>query len=158
VTRRAGVGKSPRYISGRLSRARAAWVRTGVAQFVMLKFDNQAPPDEDDEDDETELTNEVGNDLFLMVPQPRGKPLMLNFTAMTEIELRKTRQFFDLLFTLAEPIVKDRDKVANNALANGDDSYARIYRPVPDFIIRPGTIEPDSKSVLDGSEDSPQGD
>jgi hypothetical protein len=106
---------------------------------------------------ETDPEGELGENLVLVIPRPYGKPVSLNFSALTEQELQVTRQIFEKLFDMVEPIVKQRDMEAQRAFDNGDDSFTRIYRQVPQYIVREGAIAPYSESVFGGSKELPLG-
>jgi hypothetical protein len=112
--------------TGKMSDTRRAWLKTAIGQFVILEY---GTGDEDHD-------KEHGPTVKLHLPRPGRPPVNFNLTALTAEELKLTREFFNLLFDMAEPIVDLRDKVAHDALADGDDSYARVYRAVPQFVIR----------------------
>jgi hypothetical protein len=101
---------------------------------------------------------EVGQTIVLYMPRPNARPFRLNFTTLTEEELKLTREFFNHLFDLAEPICRERDKAAHDAFQSGDDSYVRLYRQSPQLVIREGAVAPYIESVLGGPEDLPSGD
>jgi hypothetical protein len=147
---------------GKLGDSRVMWLRVAVSQFVLQRYTKskaqleaeaelgeelEAPPDDP----------EYGPTYLLVIPRQGARPVKLNMTALTEEELKLTRHFFNELFDLVEPIVRYRDKVANDAFAEGDDSYARIYRQVPQFIVRSGSLREDDQRILDGSQDIPTG-
>jgi len=114
-------------------------------------------PDDDeyrsDEDGEID-TNEYGPTVRLLLPRMFGAPIKYNITALTLDELQKLREFFNLLFDLAEPVVRERDRIANEALEAGDDSFARSYREVPHFVVRGRPSGSDSQSIHNGPEDA----
>jgi hypothetical protein len=134
--------------SGKMSENRYAWVRTILGQMVLYRHVEEP------------LANEptVGDTLQLMMPRPGGRAISMNFSALTLAELEAIREFFNLLFDLATPVVKARDKVAQDAFDAGDDSYARIYRQVPQLIIRKGPVGQHRQGVHDGPEDAAAGD
>lgn len=143
---------------GRLARDQIAFIRTYVTGVVQLKgFD----PTEIDE--HAELPPEVGSEkgtsyvLYLNQPTGRGRPIAWNLSAMTAAELEVLRDFFNLAFDLADPVTRERDKVAHEAFEQGDDSYARVYRGVPEFVKRQRPQRADSEGVHNGSEGAPQG-
>src|SRR3546814_11366470 len=72
---------------------------------------------------------------------------------MTLPELKDMRDIFNLLFDLAEPVVRERDRIAQNAFREGDDSFARIYRTVQQFVIREEAVKSDGSSIRDRLED-----
>lgn len=135
--------RNPKFRSdGRMSKNRVAWLKTFVGQFVMMRYPN-------DEQPEGEPVSEEGPSYVLILPRRGARPLTFNITALTLEELEMTRRFFNELFDLAEPIVRHRDKVAQNAADEGDDSYARYYREIPQYVIREGELRSDDQGVLD---------
>jgi hypothetical protein len=101
-----------------------------------------------DEENDVKLKSEAGDNIVLIMPVPgRTKPLIWNMSAMTTEELEATRKFFNYLFDLADPIVRERDKVALDAHKSGDDSYIRVYRTLPQFIARSRKVDSDSEGV-----------
>lgn len=85
-------------------------------------------------------------------------------TSLTEQELAALREIFTLAFDWAEPIVKKRDADAEYAFQHGDDSFTRVYRQVPNLVIRkrPGgehseslQDRPDGVSESNGGSDDP---
>lgn len=133
---------------GRIGDNRVAWLRTmSTGQLVLAEIDSDAV---NEEAADLQIDGEAGYTYLLNIFIPgRKNPLRWNFSAMTQEELEKTRQFFNHLFDLADPVVRERDRIANEAFKKGDDSYARIYRPVPQLVTRerpkrqhdPGVLE-----------------
>ena len=143
---------------GRMSPNRLAWLRVYVGQFVIMRgYDEESLPDvaENDNDDEV---SEVGRDIRLLLPRPTGRPITFNITALTHEELIEMKKFFNLLFDLAEPIILDRDRRAQDAFDQGDESFMRSYRQVPQFVVREGTNGADDQGVHERPEDLPSGD
>lgn len=147
--------------SGRISKNRFAWLRTALGQFVVMRY---LPPEEDEEGEEGEpdpnrpKDREVGPSYVLQISHPQSKrPLSINFTALTLAEFEKTRQLFNLLFDLAEPVIRERDQVARDAFAEGDDSFNRLYREVPRLIIREGAGRQNIEGVQYGPSGVPLG-
>ena len=145
----------------RLGDNRFMWLKTGIGQFIAYRYEKSKA--------QLEAEAEVGEDLeaapddpeygpsyVLVLPRGRGT-MKYNFTSMTEEELNLTRQFFNELFDLAEPIIKHRDKVAKDAAEAGDDTYVRNYRQAPQFIVRKGTLRDDDQRILERSQDLPEG-
>lgn len=150
---RAG-SRTPRYRLGygRQSDNKIAWLRTFVTdQLALLGIDASKSETEED----ITLSSEVGISYILVIPVPgRKKPLLWNLSGMTTEELEATRQFFNHLFNLVDPVVRERDKVANDAYENeGDDSYTRLYRDVPQFVVRERPQREYSQGIHDGPED-----
>lgn len=107
---------------GLMSESRWAWVRNVIGQYVILVDET-----ENDPQDRT---------IRLYHPIPSRPPVSWNLTALTEAELVKLKQLFDLAFEWALPIVQRRDRKAQDAFDNGDDSHSRIYRDVQHLVVR----------------------
>jgi hypothetical protein len=132
-----------------MSENRRAWIKTAVGMMVLMEYRNG--------EDEDESTNETEPTIRLYLPQPGRKAVSYDLTALTEPELDAMEKFFALLFKKARPVVQQRDKVANDALERGDDSFARVYRDAPQFIVREGQVSSDGQGVYDRPEDAPGG-
>lgn len=115
-------GMKTRERDGLMSESRWAWVRNTIGQFVVL-----VTPTENKPEDKT---------IRLYHPIPNRPSVDWNLTAMTEEELLLLKELIDLAFEWALPVVQNRDKEAADAFANGDDSHARIYRQVPQLVVR----------------------
>lgn len=139
--------RDKRYTEGRLSDERAVWVETYIGQFAIMRYDKPW------ETDAQETIQEEGPTVRLMIPQRRGRSLLFNFTALTHEELVQVRRFFDMLFEMAEPIVIQRDKAAQDAYDRGDDSFTRIHRSVPRLIVRKRPVSDDGEGVRRGPEE-----
>lgn len=148
--------RNPKFrLDGRISDNRVVWLRTAIGQFVGMRypFSKADVPDDVDVPEDPE----IGPSYILLLPVQGRKPLKYNLTALTMEELKLTRQFFNLMFDLAEPIVEYRDKVAEDAAAQGDDSFARYYRQVPQYVERSRTLREDDQGILNGFANLPQG-
>lgn len=143
---------------GRQSDNKVAWLRTAITnQIALLAIDTHVPPDPDEESEfDAKLSNEVGMSYLMVIQIPgRDRPLTWNLTGMTSEELEATRQFFDHVFTLVDPIIRERDQVAKDAYeTDGDDSYVRLYRPLPQYITRKRKVREHSEGILDGPENA----
>lgn len=128
---------------GKMSEERYAWLKTAVGQMVILVQHGEG--------------KETGPTIRLHLPRPGGRPISYNLTALTKEELDEMRKFFELLFATAEPVVISRDRMAQDALTAGDDSFARVYRQLPQFIVREGSQPRYDQGVHDGSEGLPPG-
>lgn len=140
---------------GRIGDNRVAWLRTGpTGQLVLAEIDSDAVNEEAD----LQIDGEEGYTYLLNIFIPgRKNPLRWNFSAMTQEELEKTRQFFNHLFDLADPVVRERDRKANEAFKKGDDSYSRIYRPVPQLVTRERPKRQHDQGVLERPGSIPEG-
>jgi hypothetical protein len=130
-----------------MSKDRFAWLRVHIGNFIIMKYD-ETPEGEVDE---------LGPNVILFIPRPNTRDLALHLTALTESELDATEEFFKLLFDLARPTVQERDRVAKDALEKGDDSFTRVYRADPQFIVRKGQESADDQGVLNGPDSLPEG-
>jgi hypothetical protein len=137
-----------------MSENRYAWLRTVIGQFVIMHYPDD-PLNATDEDSEGD--NEYGPTVRLILPRQSGPPLRYNFTALTFEELKMTREFFNLLFDLAEPVVRERDRMAQDAFDAGDDSFARIYRQVPQYVVRGRKGGADGQGIRDRPSDDAGG-
>lgn len=130
---------------GLLSRNRWGWAKVYFGQFILF-----ADYFSDEDGNETDNVS----DLKLIYPIPNRPPVSWNLTALTEDELMAVKHLFDTAFELALPIVRERDKEAQDALDNGDDSHSRVYRQVPQLVYREGSIGEYRKSLQHGPEDA----
>lgn len=142
-----------RFHEARYSDERFAWLQTYIGQFVLMFYENEIDIPEEERKDKLE----PGPTLRLMLPQLRGKSMLYNVTALTHEELVEMKKIFDMLFQIAEPIVKERDKAAQDAFDRGDDSIRRIYRQAPHMVVREGPLGKYSASVLKRLASAPDG-
>ena len=141
---------------GRQSEKRLSWLRTQPTRMLyLLGLD---PKEYDEELGVEVFGSEEGTAYIIAIEVPgRSRRLNWDLSSMTMEELEATRQFFNYCFDQAEPVVRERDKVANAALEEGDDSYIRVYRPVPQFIVRERAKPSNNQGVHDRPEDPPEG-
>lgn len=139
--------KYRKFAKGEYVDERMAWVDTVLGSQILMYY--PTPPED---------AKESGPTVRVLMPQHRRPTVMWDLTFLTEDELNKLREFFELAFNTAAPIVRERDRIANEALKRGDTSFARVYRRVPQMVVRPRQEPAHSESVLDGSEDVPESD
>lgn len=134
-------------VVGKMSDYRIAFTKNFFGSFNVREY---LPDDELDEEVRAYATeNQIGPTVQLQLDLNRmRRPVGLNLTNLTLVELEALRTIVNLAFDLAEPVVKDRDKVAQDAKDSGDDSYARVYRQVPEFVVRPGKVLAYGEGVL----------
>lgn len=115
-----------------ISEDRYAWVVTDAGKFLIL----------------VGTEGESGSDVVLFAPRP-GKILdfAINLTNLTEPELNALEELFKTAFDWARPVVVQRDKEAENAWNDGDDSYTRSYRSLPTVVYRKRPGPEHGKSV-----------
>lgn len=140
--------RNPNFRDERFSDERFAWLRTYLGQFVILWREN---------DQDESGTEAVTPTVSLLLTRPGGRPVTYNITSLTRDELDSTRQFFTMLFDMAEPLVDERDKVAHDAAAQGDDSYVRSYRQLPEVVVRKRTVGPDREVLRERPADDADG-
>jgi len=144
---------------GRLGDAVHAWLDTFVTQVKILVYPHGW------HEEEEELTGvkhapalkaEPGDTIRLVMIKA-GRPAYYTLTAMTHEELKLFREIVTMALDMAEPIVIERDRKAQDAFDQGDDSFARIYRQVPRLIVRERNVRADSEGVHDGPEGDADG-
>lgn len=141
-----------------MSKNRIAWLRVVIGQWILLKYD---PSDISEElelsDEEKALKENLGPTYRVLLPRPGGKPITYDLTALTHEEFLALKEFWERVFELVEPVVIERDRVAQDAYEAGDDSFARIYRQVPQLVFREGEVRQHSEGLRVGSEDLSEG-
>jgi hypothetical protein len=109
---------------GKLSKDRYAWLEVNFGKMVLSV--------DEDADDATEGYPTC----FLVYQVARSRNLIHNMTALTEEELEAWKTFVDMVYEKALPVVRERDRLAAEAMEQGDDSYARSFRRDPILIVR----------------------
>lgn len=140
--------KKQTYGDGRMSENRIAWLRVIIGQFVIMR-DNGS-----DED----IVKEFGPTYRLYLPRPGARAMSFNITALTHEEFLALKEMFQYLFDISEPIILERDRIANAAFDKGDDSFARSYRQIPQLIIRERKVGKDGQGLHERPVDLPDGD
>lgn len=130
----------------KMSENRLAWIRTVMGQAVIMYYNSREEGVEETEE-EIDHLSELGASVRLMLPRPNARTITFDITSLTMDELVKMREFYNLLFDLAEPSVRQRDKTAQDAFDSGNDSYARSYRPIGQVVVRKGRIGKDDPSL-----------
>lgn len=134
----------------KIGKNRVAWANTFITKIALMRYseEDMATIEQTIPGDQ----GEQGDTLRLMISTTSGRPYTLNITAMTEEELEAFEGIITLALRMARPIILDRDREAKERYANGDDSYSRSYRQLPQFIIRQGSFGPDDQSLFVGFE------
>lgn len=86
--------------------------------------------------------SETGDDIILWIPSYHGSNRSFKgmfITDLREDELINLRKIFNLAIDAAMPIVKERDRIAEEAYENGETYYVRCYRPKSRLIINART-------------------
>lgn len=112
---------------GRFSDSRTAWTRVNVTEVVIYEQYN-------------ELQYPDGTPLLEIILSLRSGgryPMNVNLSALTREELTMFRQIVDHAIDKAAPTCEALDETARKAFEeHDDDSYIRLYRPVPQFHVR----------------------
>lgn len=105
---------------------RESWVRIFGSELV-LYIDDTVQEDEPDGDlPEIKMSISAGT----------GRAKILRLTNLTRRELDVLREFLNRAIDKAEPIVDELDRRAEEAWKEGDDSYSRQYRAIPELVVR----------------------
>jgi len=122
----------------RLADHRAGWVHVkGIDAIVLVNSDT----DEEGKQSETP-------DVVLHLPRPGSIPdVYQKLTDLTEAELMAYKELLDKAFEWALPVVQRHDKEAADAAETGDDSFERIYRPLPQLVFRKRKVGEHFESV-----------
>lgn len=130
-------GRRGKWEKDRIPAQRVAWAeffsgKIAVNQYVEVR-DTSVPTEEQ------EALPELGMSVSLLISsQFEHRNIKLIPTNLTGDELDALEKVLLHAIALARPTVELRDKLAEEALKNGDDSNERIYRGVPTFVVRPG--------------------
>lgn len=88
---------------------------------------------------EEELSDDWDPDdssVFVRLMGKRGHQASFNFSSMTFEELIATKAFFDLAFNRAVVAVRARDRKARDDADKGKYTNTRLYRQLPEFVVR----------------------
>lgn len=129
--------------TGKFTENRESWVRLNTQQYILYKN----PQDT--------RTMEPGEEYIILIISNR-REIKMNLSGMTQQELLALKTFLNRAFDMAEPICEERDRAANEAFeATGDDSFVRLYRRAPEFVIRRGKVGQHTSGIPSGSEPDP---
>ena len=101
-----------------------------------------------------------GDEVTLVLPKKNyvsSVGITLGLTTLTHAELRGLKELIDLAFELAEPVVQERDRVAQDEFDKGNDSFERLYRRVPTLVVREGAKRENNDSLRQRHSDLPDG-
>lgn len=124
---------------------RYAWVNThGFVWTVMIYPDGTGGV-------EIEAADELAHE-YLMQPEvelqitpSKRQTIKLKLTGMSTDELDAVRKVLNIAIDEAQAATREMDRIARLAWENGDDSYSRLYRQVPEVFVRPRVKSGDSK-------------
>lgn len=137
--------------SGQYSRARVGWSQVSGIETVVMMYPDK--PNERDPEEHAYAQNEPGYSIRLMFMR-YGRNMSLALTSLTLDELVAFEEAVKLAISLARPVVELRDKAANEAFDEGNDSFARLYRAIPKVTVRERYVREYGGSILDGSSDA----
>jgi hypothetical protein len=125
-----------------ISENRYAWVQCEIGKFLILVGEDEGH----------------GQDVVLYHPKPGRLPdVAIKLTDLTEPELLAMKELFDSAFEWALPVVTRRDKEAEDAWNEGDDSHVRNYRPAPTVVYRKRPVSEHGEGVHQRSSGVPEG-
>lgn len=126
---------------------RVAWVNTATVQIALMRYPEGSLPE--GEKPESSFNSDPGPTFALVFQFPKVRyPISISLGVMTVHEVKALQAFLNAAFELAEPIATERDRKAEDAYQNGDDSYTRLYRQLPQLVIREGPLREDEQGVL----------
>lgn len=111
-----------------LSEACRALATIAHYRITVLSFMSKYKSDTNEIEDDIE--SEIGETVLLNFTR-NGISFAIPFTHFTSKELAELKKIIDHAFTLASPIVAERDRVAEEAAKNGKDYYLRRHRSDP---------------------------
>lgn len=150
-------GAKSRYQGGKMSEGRIAWTRNILVQLVVRYFEPETNGEKTDLDGNLLRDIQVGPNVRIDYKPNHGYKIFgIELTALTEPELAAFKKIMNLAIDLAEPVVKERDRLAKledpNSSTNG-----RVYRALPEVAIREGAFTPYRQGVQLRSEGAPEG-
>ena len=143
-------GRFKNLTKGTYAKERLAWVNTLLGQQTLYFYEEGT--------EIAERTTEPGPTVKVLIPRLNGQAVHWDLSALTIEELDAMREFFTLAFDTAEPVVRMRDKAAHDAFTEGNDSFARLYRQLPQLVVRERKEREHDQGILNGPSDVPSGD
>lgn len=156
-----------------MSKFRSAWVRTSVIKLMVheyniqaIKRDIEAKAKAEAEAEEREIPDELKDDeedaeswdpddatVYLSITDAKNHEVNLNLSYLTWPELLSVKSIIDLAFHRAAPAVRARDRKAANDARLGKFVHPRLYRQLPEHIIRKRILLGHGEGIRVGSED-----
>lgn len=116
---------------GRFGEARESWVRVNATEFILYEYHAA------DEDDEGTFEYDDLPDVKLAIRLAGvRRPARVSLTAFRVDELDAFEKFITRAIEKARPVCAELDARAQKDFEDGDDTHARLYRPVPEFHVR----------------------
>jgi hypothetical protein len=155
VTNKGYLVKQPRKAGkrvpyGKITETRIAFTKTAAGTIAFYRLPNDPELAESDEEREQIENGEIGPHYRLTFMSAHRK-IDYYLTSLTEEELDAVKGIMEFAFELARPVTRARDRMAQDAFTDGDDSFTRIYRPAAQFVIRNREAAKYDQSILDRS-------
>lgn len=135
---------------GRYADNRLAFAKTAAGTIALYRLNNDPEEAESEEEREIIENSEIGPNYKLTFSSAR-RNIDYYLTSLTEDELDSIKSMFEFALELAYPIVRERDRMAQDAFSDGDDSFSRIYRQSPQFVVRNREITEHDQGLLERS-------
>ena len=130
-----------RHSAGRMQDTRKAWATLPKFDAILFVGNKEDSTSKQNFEADTPPVR-----IEIRIPGRRN-PTMISLTHMTAAELNVFEEFFLHAISKARPICETLDQRAQEAFENGDDSFERLYRPVPQFVDRERGITKHGESV-----------
>lgn len=134
------------YPGGKVPEAHIAWVNTYVGKWTLQEHPEQ-----------TADYGESGCNHSLILHFATGGYRTFDLTALRVEELEAIREFLEYTYQKIKPILELRDEEARVAQDEGDGSYRRNYRAIPQLVVRERTPRDHSAGVRERPVPSPEG-
>ena len=132
-------GRRGKWSTGRVPSDRVAWAEFSTGKLAVNKYPEYQDSEGPEETDDRVVDEAVGHSVSLLLTSRfDAKTIKFILTNLTGPELDAFERTFQHAIELARPSVEARDKLAKEAFDSGDDSYERVYRALPTFVVREG--------------------
>jgi len=141
-----------------MNAARRAWLRLDRLLVVVYRFPGsflgELPEGARQVDEYAPLIDEYGDEVTLTFVQGRQR-FSVNLTNFTAQELLAFENFITATIARARPVTIARDRIVQEVYdEQGDDSFTRLYRTVPELYVRKGEVGQYSTGVQRGPQDA----
>ena len=132
--------------AGRVDEGSVLWLTTSAGRITLKVYEKN------------ERQGEVGVNCGLNLRFASGGFRTVDLTALTESEFLALQDFFNRAAAIVLPIIRARDKAADDAYAAGDGSFDRSYRALPTLVDREWSPGEHLEGIFNGPEDASSGD
>lgn len=134
-----GFRRTPPGTRLRIGKAMTALANVWNYKVSIFAYDPNEDFDASELDDG--LTKEtIGKDIFIHLSNASGRAFPINLSTLTVEELNALHEVIEHAFTAARPIVEERDRIAEKAAADGNDTFHRRHRSSPKVSYFPGKV------------------